>query len=108
MPVGAAVIVVSGGVEIDDPRARCRRRIDVADRVGDAHLERVAAWDSAGVVHGEVHAANAAPSSEHWNVAPGPASGDVNVNVAVVLGVEPVGPDQRSAYPACCVSTVHA
>src|SRR5688572_13653971 len=41
-------------------------------------------------VAGDVQAANAARSSEHWNVVP--VSGDVNWNVAVVLVVVASGP----------------
>ena len=41
---------------------------------------------------GEVHATNAALSSWHWNVAPPPASGDTNVNAAVVAPTAPLGP----------------
>ena len=40
---------------------------------------------------GDVQAANAAPSSEHWNVEPD--SLEENSNVALVLVVDPVGPE---------------
>jgi hypothetical protein len=40
---------------------------------------------------GELHAANVAPSSEHWNVEPGSLA--ENVKVAVVEFVLALGPD---------------
>ena len=58
-------------------------------------------------VRGEVHATTAAPSSEHWNVAPPPASGEMNVNVALVLPLASGGLD-RICVSGVLVSTDHA
>src|SRR3954447_3333465 len=44
---------------------------------------------SGGVVFGELHLANAAPSTLHWNV---PGSVDLNPNVGVLSVIAPVGP----------------
>src|SRR6185295_3612095 len=52
--------------------------------------------------------ANAAPSSAHWKVAPAPASGEMNVNVAVVLMVGPLGPPGRICVSGVRVSTAQA
>jgi hypothetical protein len=42
-------------------------------------------------VAGEVHAVNAAESTEHWNV--DPVSGERNSNLALVLVVDDCGPE---------------
>jgi hypothetical protein len=55
---------------------------------------------------GDSQAANAAPSSEHWKVAP--ASALENSNVALVSWVGSSGPELIDVSGAVTSSTVHA
>ena len=66
--------------------------VDVCAAPGGKATAIAAAHSDQMVVAGDVHAAKPPPSSEHWNVAPAPASGVRKLNVALVLAVEPDGP----------------
>ena len=58
-----------GRDRVDGPGARCGRGVDVADGVDRAHLEGVRALARARC-SSPGRCVKAAPSSEHWNVAP--------------------------------------
>ena len=99
-PAGPAVMRVSGAV--------VSSTTDHAYSAGDASVFPAAsvAW-TANVCGptsnpvrstGDVHAANAAASNEHSNVAP--ASLAENTNVAVVLVVEAAGPERTVVFGA--------
>ena len=76
----------------DGPRADGRRLVDVAGGVDRAHADLVRRRPPGRCTGcGDVQARTPPPSSEHWNVEP--ASLEENVNVALVLDVEPVGPE---------------
>ncbi len=90
VPVGPAVIVVSGGV-VSTLNARLAGVGSVLPAVSVARTSNVCAPSaSAAVVNGVVQAANAPASTRHWNV--DPASVAVKENVGVLSLVVPVGP----------------
>src|SRR5688500_17521774 len=106
VPDGPSVIVVSGGVRsiVHVRVAGLGSKLPVASRTRTANV--CTPTSSPPYSAGDVHAANAEPSIEHSNVAPGPASGDRNVNVADGLTVAPIGPDS-SVVSGVLVSTDH-
>ena len=93
VPVGPAVMVVSGGVvsEVSTVNARLAGVASVLPAASVARTSKVCAPRlNAPVVNGDVHGANAAASTRHSNVEP--ASVAVNEKLGVVSLVTPLGP----------------
>src|SRR5690348_3390401 len=94
VPVGPLVIIVSGGV-----RSTVHVRV-AGDGSAVPTLLRTRTWNVCWAsvrllnVAGELHGRNTGESSVHSNVAPGPAFGESNVNVAVWLALAPIGPER--------------
>jgi hypothetical protein len=89
-PVGPLLIVVSGTVA-STVKVRVAGVGSGAPVTSTARISKVCAPSaSVAVVNGDAQAANAAPSTRHWNATP--ASSALNVNVGAARRVSPDGP----------------